>query len=339
MALPPFQPIPISNPPASDLVSPPLSGEDPGAENVGLRKMCEIDRSSLDAVANNRKAFQADVKRLMDPSTSLLAAEEKAAENFGGLGPSSLGNQFDTLYHSTNPKGLFQYNSKYWVAQHPDQTYEDWLDYVTADAMPISDALDQDSYINVRTNGAGGSYVDPGWWSPDSRLEISTQPTGSSQADNNFFTICQLVSLAPEWYPHGLASMTLDAAKNDIEGIRPTVFDGMNPVWIQREASQEARTGGDAVETLVVQALQISDLAAITYNVPNSAILEALSSAVGVDDYAGDLSKVVAASPKAESLRVENWQMIIVEQCRAARAAADEYFGSSCAFPPEDSNK
>ena len=44
------------------------------------------------------------------------------------------------------------------------------------------------------------------WWSPDERLDL---PTSSSldQGNEDFLNVCQILSLAPEWYKDGLVSI------------------------------------------------------------------------------------------------------------------------------------
>ena len=68
------------------------------------------------------------------------------------------------------------------------------------------------------------------------RMVIPSAPS-RAQGTDDFFQLCHILSLAPEWYPEGLVNMNYPAHGTAL--IRPVSFDGMlSPLWVQRPPEQ-----------------------------------------------------------------------------------------------------
>jgi hypothetical protein len=171
-----------------------------------------------------------------------------------------------------------------------------------------------------------------GWWSPSERLALGS--SGSRyKGDRDYFTVCQIVSLAPDWYPWGLVGFNYPSA-NGAQLKRPEPYDGANPLWVQRPADHPARTGGGAREMLLGTAVTVADAGPVSAWIPTAEIVDALQKAPQVNDYADDLLLAWKNAQTQPAKRVAFWQTTVVEQCRASRDKANRAFNRQAAGLP-----
>jgi hypothetical protein len=300
------------------------------------RKLGELvlDRSA--AVQSNIPAFLEQVGVQLtssSPAPTIYEAMSVAGSALDGLGPPPA-ETFATLYHAAGAQSFYETNvSLAWKQQAAvslglpptppsyekpgSPVYVYWEGLVGGTGAPIPLSM-----LEPTSTGAW-AYS---WWSPDARMNLPSSAT-PEQGNDDFFAICQIVSLAPEWYPYGLVCLTI-ADASSVAVVRPTPYDGMtSPLWVQRPPNRLARTGGGALETLLKGNIQLSQLGPVQVYIISSAMQTALApgNAAQVDNYAPDL-RLVKPGDTAESRRVASMQVLITEECRASRAAADHEF-------------
>ncbi len=286
------------------------------------RKMQEVQRETYVSTVNAAPHFLGQVATNYPGSPVMYGAMNVAGANMAGTGP--LDNAVTSpLHHVTSADSFFQFNiSPTWKQQvaaelgvpiSDEQVFEAWCNLVSNNGN-IPDSLLNPASIAARANA---------WWSPDTRME---RPSSSSrsQGDNDFFAMCQIVSLAPEWYPKGL--VRINAPANTCLWIRPVSFDGMtSPLWVQRPPDQAARTGGDAVEILNKKGIDLSELAPSQAYIISKELTSALQNSPSVNLYSPDLNQVKPGSSPA-SQKVAKQQILIVEEARKARRQANKAF-------------
>lgn len=310
--------------------------------DTASRKIMELERETTPAVVAARAQFFATISTTLgtqtQPPVTLLAAMSNAGGQLLGLGPEPGFTIPDpmVLYSASSIGSFYQFNistawklitalshfnsaEPKWWASIGSPVYELWLAQVANNTIP-SEMIDQGSMAST-----AGSWT---WWTPDSRMNIPpAADSGTSNAGTQaFFTQCWVVSLAPEWNPYGLVTFafTYDSSQDQLR--RPTPYDGASsPPWVQRPADQSPRTGGDAIETLLGSALPITRVQPIPTYVISAELVAALLAAVPVDVYAQNLCEVKFGTTDASRL-VAAWQILITEQCRAARHESDQAF-------------
>ncbi len=301
----------------------------------------ELQRTTAAAVLAAQSAyFTAVSQQLAGPdSPDLYTAMVNAASGFAALGNADT-DSFPTLYHAGGANSLYQYNvSTAWkkataIAHHldPDDpkvwcpvgspVYQIWADEVGNSGAPI----DKNMLISTSTVNEAGGW---GWWSPADRLALGSSAS-RQDADHDYFKVCQIVSLAPDWYQWGLVGFnyqTQDAA----ELKRPEPYDGANPLWVQRPANHPARTGGGAREMLLGTEVTIANVGPISAWIPTEAMVQALLRAHQVNDYADNLLLAWKNAQTESEKRVAFWQTTVVEECRASRRLADAAFNRQAA--------
>jgi hypothetical protein len=301
----------------------------------------ELQRATNAAVLAAQSPFFAAVsQQLAGPEASnLYTAMVNAASGFGALGDADTGT-FPTLYHADGANNLYQYNvSMSWkmatAAAHGldpsdpkvwspvgSPVYQIWADEVGNSSAPIdTNMLVATSSVN-QANGWG-------WWSPSDRLALGS--SGSrEQGDRDYFKVCQIVSLAPDWYPWGLVGFNYETGGGS-QLKRPEPYDGANPLWVQRPANHSARTGGGAREMLLGTAVTIANVGPISAWIPTDAMLEALQRAPYVNVYADNLLLAWRNAQTQPEKCVAFWQTTVVEECRASRDVAGRAFNRQAA--------
>ena len=131
-------------------------------------------------------------------------------------------------------------------------TFESWVLNVT-NGKPIPGSMMKGS------DDAIVSYPFS-WWSPDARLNM---PTSSSveQGNQDFLKVCEILSLAPEWYPYGLVSLEYQPEQPQNVFARPSTYNGLtSPLWIQHPENLSAETGDKARETILLSSLSLKEI-------------------------------------------------------------------------------
>lgn len=268
------------------------------------------------------------------PQTNLTDALYDGCGDFQALGDAPE-ESFEVLRHADGADSFYKYNVEpnwkitqaialgyadpkpqdYELAGSP--VYEAWAEMVGQAGKGLEDTLLPDSLIN----GAGGSY---GWWTPSDEVDIPSSPN-RIDGNRDFFTIAQIVSLAPDWYPYGCLNFTWRVdAKAKLK--RPEPFDGNNPLWVQRPADQPARTGGQVDEVLVGDEIMVKQSDDIQVHLLTKEISAAILKAPGVNTYAENLALLWCDVGNEQQREVASWQQTIVSQCRSARQGADRDF-------------
>lgn len=312
-----------------------------GAVTAAANLIEELQRATNTAVVAAESAyFSAVSQQLAGPdSPDLYTAMVNAASSFGALGDADT-DTFPTLYHADGANSLYRYNvstswKKVTATAHGldpadpgtwqpvgSPVYRIWAGEIGTSTAPID--------VNMLISTSSVNPLDGwGWWSPSERLAMPS--SGSAQrGDEDYFKACQIVSLAPDWYPWGLVGFqyqTQDAAPLK----RPEPYDGANPLWVQRPANHPARTGGGAKEMLLGAAVTIADVGPISAWIPSDEIVAALCQAPQVNNYADDLLLAWTDAKTDPQKRVAFWQTTVVEECRGSRRRADRAFNRQAA--------
>ena len=286
------------------------------------RKMREVQRETDSNAVNAAPSFLSLVAANYPGSPVMYGAMNLAGGRMTGLGPPNQ-TLSPTLHHVTSADSFFKFNiSPTWkqkvasdlgVPVDDRKVFDHWCDTVNNGQNIPS------SMLNLSSTGAPANE----WWSPDARMERPSS-NSRSQGDNDFFAMCQIVSLAPEWYPKGL--VRINASTSKYSWIRPVSFDGMtSPLWVQRPPDQPARTGGNAIEILNKTSVPLSGLKPSQAYVISKDLSNALKNSPSVNKYSPDLNQVRPGSTP-ESQRMAKQQIIIVEEAREARRLANEAF-------------
>ncbi len=290
---------------------------------TAARKMGEVQRETDKNVIAAVPQFLKGVAENYPGQPVMYGAMNKAGHSIAGMGPSP-GITFSALHHVTGADSFFKYNVldswKQWKAGQlgvkdagSPEVFQAWADTVT-DGRDIPVVM-----LNLSSTGA----MPHAWWSPDQRMSVPTSST-REQGDDDFFTMCHVVSLAPEWYPNGLVRINLNPAGQAL--IRPVSFDGMtSPLWVQHPPNQPAATGGRALETLNKDTVRLDQLVPCQAYILTLPMTAALKNSPSVNDYSVDLRKVKPGITPA-SLRVAAEEIAIVQETRQERRTADRAF-------------
>jgi hypothetical protein len=301
----------------------------------------ELQRATNTAVLAAQTGFFAAIsQQLGGPQPpDLYGGMVAAASGFGALGDADT-ETFSTLYHADGANNVYKYNvstswkmatasahgfdpndQKVW-ALPGSPVYRIWANEVGNSSAPVDTSM---LIATSAVNEANGW----GWWSPSDRLALKS--SGSrDQGDRDYFTVCQIVSLAPDWYPWGLLGFTWQT-NGSVALKRPEPYDGANPLWVQRPANHPARTGGGAREMLVGTEIAIANVGPISAWIPTEELVEALRQAPQVNAYADDLLLAWRNAQSPAQKRVAFWQTTVVEQCRASRNTANRIFNREAA--------
>lgn len=311
--------------------------------SAASRLILELQRATTTAVLAAQSSWLAATSKLLDssanPSSNLYAAMTTAANEFGALGDTPR-EAAAVLHHASGADGLYTYNvSTNWkrtmaialgldpndpkvYADPGSPVYLAWADQVGNAGTPIDPTM----LVGTSLVNTADSWS---WWSPDSRLDIASSHS-REQGNADYFTVCQIVSLAPDWYPWGLVGFTYRPPADTLRK-RPEPYDGANPLWVQRPANESARTGGEAIEVLIGSEISIAQLDGIPAWMPTQSILAVIQKAPGVNDYADDLLIAWQGVETEDQQRVAFWQTTVVEQCRTSRAKSDAVFNQQAA--------
>ncbi|MDC3960906.1 hypothetical protein [Polyangium jinanense] len=302
--------------------------------STAARKLGELQRDLTPVVQEKLPEFWQQVGVSLSSQsgfTALYDAMSATASAFDGLGSAPPPAPFSTLHHVSGAQTFYQYNVRLsWKVataillgldpskvnyDSPDTpVYASWIAAITNGSEIPAQMLEPSS-------AAAELY---GWWSPDARMD---RPSSSSfeQGNDDFSAMCQIVSLAPEWYPYGLVRFNIPDATS-VQVVRPSPYDGLtSPLWVQRPPTQPARTGGAALETLLGTTMTLGQLGPVQAYIVTPQTTQAILQAASVVYYAEDLA-LVKWGDTAESRFVAGLQVLVTEQCRAARAIADHAF-------------
>jgi hypothetical protein len=306
------------------------------AVTTASRKMLEVQRETNACVVNAIPQFLQGVATEYEKDPPVMyGAMEMAGGKMAGRGPESRSN-FATMYHVTSAGSFYKFNvSKNWKEYEAEvlskrtgkkiewdspEVFAAWKELVTDGKDIPTDTLDPHS-VALRPLS---------WVSPDRRMVIPTA-SNRKQGTDDFFKLCHVLSLAPEWYADGLVNMHYGASGKPL--IRPVSFDGMlSPLWVQRPPDQHAATGGDALEAFNKEEIRISEVGPLQAYIVTAAMTAALKNSPLVVDYAVDLDKV-ARGADAATQRLGQEEASIVRQVRASRRAADAEFVSVLPTP------
>ena len=295
---------------------------------IVIRKMAELTRETVPAVVKQISPFINAMTAEYQKQQAGQKDPYQAMQDTAGQGPPFKGiggppmTSFTTLSHVLSAKSFFDINlSVFWKnkTRHEmspgtteAQLFIRWGQLVTNDSFIPFQMLDQ----TLSSQASWGLS----WWSPDQRTQLPSSGS-QSQAQQDFFTLSKVLSLAPEWYSYGLVRINIDLnqlppAKNGVA--RPSTYDGStSPLWVQHPATQPARTGGGALETLNATELFLSDLSKSSpgvkfpqcqaYIIP-ATLTAALSNSPSVNDYSQDptlVSKDPILGPEQKQIVAE----------------------------------
>ena len=299
------------------------------AVTTASRKMLEVQRETESCVVNAVPQFLARLAPVYkDKAPVMYGAMEAAGQAMPGHGPQST-SQSAIMYHVTSAVSFYTYNvSDNWkkleaeklskqigqtVDWQSDAVRAAWEDLVT-DGKDIPENMLLPDSIALRPLS---------WVSPDARMVI---PSASSRAQgtDDFFKLCHILSLAPEWYPEGLVNMNYAALGTPL--VRPVSFDGMlSPLWVQRPPDQHAATGGDAAEAFNKDEVRLSATGPLQAYIVTAKMTAALKASPSVTAYSVDLTKVAHGADTATQ-RLGQEQASIIRQVRESRREADAAF-------------
>ncbi|MGJ8676586.1 MAG: hypothetical protein ACSHX0_03630 [Akkermansiaceae bacterium] len=309
---------------------------------ISVRKLNELSRETATEVESKTpdfcslmtKNFETEVSK---GSYSAMKTAVGRGAPYNGIGGKPKDN-FTTLYHLLNAKSFYGTNID-----------PNWKDLTKKKLGP--GATDEDVYAAWKEDVANGTSIPKdgamlsamkgslasypyAWWSPDALLNRpSCKDTAQGQQD--FFFMCKLLALAPEWYSEGLVRITINISElKGNEAIRPSTFDGStSPLWVQHCAENPAMTGGGALETLNSESITIGDLetSCQAYILPDS-LSKDLFNSPSVDTYSLDLNEVSTSQPLGQE------QKDIIEDVNRSRAAADQNFPFPSPLPDEIQN-
>ena len=311
--------------------------------STASRKMLEVQRETDACVVNDVPSFFAhaglaygDALAAPEPRKDtpvMYGAMQTAGGAMKGRGPASF-SSFERLYHVTSAKSFFNFNvSDNWKRLEATKLSEQLGKEVTPDSPEVrnawEDAVTNGKDIPKKEMLMPDSLALPAlsWVTPDPDAAIPGAPD-RAQGTDDFFRICHILSLAPEWYPEGLVNMNYAARGKPL--LRPVSYDGMlSPLWVQQAPDKPAATGGGATEAFNRDDVRLSEMvsmqAYIVAHAMTDAINETSKKSVSVNLYSVDLHKVAQGSdPATERLGKE--QADIVRQVRAARRTADASF-------------
>lgn len=313
--------------------------------STASRKTLEVQRESDACVVNDVPWFfertgAAFHKALLEPAPSngtplMYKAMQTAGGAMKGRGPQSA-SRFDRLYHVTNAISVFTYNvSDNWKMREASRLSKQLGKIVMPDSDEVraawEDAITDGHDIPANMLMPKSVAMRPlSWVTPDRRMVIPSA-SNRTQGTDDFFRLCHILSLAPEWYPEGLVNMNYPA--RGITLIRPVSYDGMlSPLWVQRPPDQPAATGGDAKEAFNRDAVRISKVGPMQAYIVTRAMTAALKQSPSINVYSVNLDKV-ADGGDAATQKLGEQQTRIVRQVRATRRKADAAFKSVVPAP------
>ena len=307
--------------------------------STGSRKMLEVQRETDPAVKADVPQFLQIVATKYPGQPVLYGAMSAAGSTMTGKGPAAP-SPYQTMYHVTSASSFYKYNvSDDWKKMtaeklsRPGRPPVDWQSTEVFDAWKVAVTDGQDIPADMTLPDSTG-LMPLAWVSPDPRM---VRPSSSNrlQGDDDFFAMCHILSLAPEWYPDGLVNLHYDELNQTM--VRPVSFDGMlSPLWVQRPPNQSAATGGDAIEALNKDAVRLSAMGPAQAYIVTPEMTKALKQAGTewpVDAYSDDLDKVAKGDGPAVT-RLGQEQTSVVEEVRRSRRAADAAFRDQTAPPP-----
>jgi hypothetical protein len=306
--------------------------------STGSRKMLEVQRETAPTVKAAVPQFLQLVATDYPGKPVMYGAMSLAGGTMTGQGPAAP-SPYQTMYHVTSASSFYKYNvSDDWKKMtaeklsRPGQPPIDWQSTEVFDAWKVAVTNGQDIPADMTLPDSTG-LMPIAWVSPDPRM---VRPSSSNrlQGDDDFFTMCHVLSLAPEWYSDGLVNLHYDELNQTM--IRPVSFDGMlSPLWVQRPPNQSAATGGDAIEALNKDVVRLSAMGPAQAYIVTPEMTTALKQAATewpVDVYSDDLDKVAKGAGPAVTLLGQQ-QTSIVEEVRRSRRAADAAFRDQAAPP------
>ena len=318
----------------------------PGAEaafewqvvSTASRKMLEVQRETDTVVKADVPQFLQIVASKYPGKPLMYGAMSDAGGAMTGQGPAAP-SAYRTMYHVTSASSFYNYNvSDDWKKMTaaklstPGQPPVDWQSPEVFEAWKVAVTNGQDIPADMTLPDSTG-LLSLAWVSPDPRM---VRPSSSNrlQGNDDFFAMCHLLALAPEWYADGLVNVHYDELNQTM--IRPVSFDGMlSPLWVQRPPNQSAATGGGAVEALNKDAVRLSAMGPAQAYIVTPEMTKALKQAATewpVDAYSEDLNKVAKGDDPAVTLLGQE-QSSIVEEVRRSRRAADAAFREQTAPP------
>jgi len=307
--------------------------------STASRKMLEVQRETDPAVRADVPQFLQIVATKYPGKPVMYGAMSAAGGTMTGQGPAAP-SPYRTMYHVTSASSFYNYNvSDDWKKMtaeklsRPGQPPVDWQSSEVFEAWKVAVTNGHDVPADMTLPDSTG-LLSLAWVSPDPRM-VRPGSANRLQGDDDFFAMCHLLSLAPEWYPDGLVNLHYDELNQTM--IRPVSFDGMlSPLWVQRPPNQSAATGGDAVEALNKDAVRLSAMGPAQAYIVTPEMTKALKRAATewpVDAYSEDLNKVAKGDDPAVTL-LGREQTGIVEEVRRSRRAADAAFRDQTAPPP-----
>ena len=307
--------------------------------STASRKMLEVQRETDPAVKADVPQFLQIVATKYPGQPVMYGAMSAAGGAMTGQGPAAP-SPYQTMYHVTSASSFYNYNvSDDWKKMtaaklsRPGQPPVDWQSPEVFEAWKVAVTDGQDIPADMTLPDSTG-LMPLAWVSPDPRM---VRPSSSNrlQGNDDFFAMCHLLALAPEWYADGLVNVHYDELNQTM--IRPVSFDGMlSPLWVQRPPNQSAATGGDAVEALNKDAVRLSAMGPAQAYIVTPEMTKALKQAATewpVNAYSEDLNKVAKGDDPAVTLLGQE-QAGIVEEVRRSRRAADAAFREQTAPPP-----
>ena len=306
--------------------------------STASRKMLEVQRETDTVVKADVPQFLQIVATKYPGKPLMYGAMSDAGGAMTGQGPAAP-STYQTMYHVTSASSFYNYNvSDDWKKMTaaklstPGQPPVDWQSPEVFEAWKVAVTDGQDIPAEMTLPDSTG-LLSLAWVSPDPRM---VRPSSSNrlQGNDDFFAMCHLLALAPEWYADGLVNVHYDELNQTM--IRPVSFDGMlSPLWVQRPPNQSAATGGGAVEALNKDAVRLSAMGPAQAYIVTREMTKALKQAATewpVDAYSEDLNKVAKGDDPAVTLLGQE-QASIVEEVRRSRRAADAAFREQTAPP------
>ncbi|TNE92593.1 MAG: hypothetical protein EP330_01215 [Deltaproteobacteria bacterium] len=239
-------------------------------DTIAQRKISEIDAEfQSGATAKRAEFFQKASDNFVASTSTSTDALYNNAFTSAARGMESLGEEVrlsePTMHRVESAESLYKYNfpvnSKKGLAAS--------LGVAQAD-------IDATDFNNVTDGGYGqaafaewcrqvqagpNTTLVPGnlrsnvWWTPDERASVENLTERGP--NEQFFELCRINALAPEWYPSGFISFHIPTNTTSFK--RPTVWDGMmSPLWVQHGQDSVAATGGGAPEVINQTAIPTS---------------------------------------------------------------------------------
>lgn len=307
-------------------------------DTIAARKFKEIDKEHWGPAKAKEKEFWKKLtveykKRTEKKNDALFNAMSAAASGFKGLGEEKP-LVWKEMFRANGAGAFFRFNvtddhkddlADDIVAAHPHLDKKDLKKSYGDTGGPVfAQFAKEHQGKDIPKSVAKGEFRTGAWWTPDKRCVRPSSAPGKEL--DNFKDLCEINALAPEWYPEGFLSLTVDTSATKF--VRPTVWDGMlSPLWVQESPDNWAATGGGAVEFVQAVNMGVKALKSIKNHILPADVTKAIKKlgkeGPSTNEWTEDPTKP-GASGDANEKAIQDLQKKVGDDTQKARKNADE---------------